>query len=49
MIGKALGHAQISTTERYAHLGDDPVKRMVEKVGAKLMGQKGAKDLNVVT
>ncbi len=38
LIGKALGHTQISTTERYAHLGDDPVKQLAERVGAKIMG-----------
>lgn len=38
LIGKALGHSQISTTQRYAHLGDDPVKQLAERVGAKIMG-----------
>lgn len=40
LIGKALGHSQISTTERYAHLGDDPVKQLAERVGAKIMGSR---------
>lgn len=26
MIGKMLGHTQVATTQRYAHLADDPVK-----------------------
>lgn len=26
MIGKLLGHTQIQTTARYAHLADDPIK-----------------------
>jgi site-specific recombinase XerD len=38
LIGKALGHSQISTTERYAHLGEDPVKQLAEKVGARIIG-----------
>src|SRR5262249_52966725 len=36
MIGKLLGHAQAATTERYAHLADDPVKAANEKIGAAL-------------
>lgn len=35
VIGKALGHRQASTTERYAHLTDDPVLAAVELVGAR--------------
>lgn len=33
MIGKALGHANSRTTERYAHLTDDPIKAMAERMG----------------
>lgn len=33
MIGKLLGHASTRTTERYAHLMDDPVRRGVDAVG----------------
>lgn len=36
VIGKALGHRQAQTTERYAHLTDDPVRRAVERVGQRL-------------
>ena len=31
-IGKALGHSQSQTTERYAHLTNDPLRRMVAEV-----------------
>jgi integrase len=31
VIKSMLGHARIATTERYAHLGDDPVKRATDK------------------
>ena len=32
MIGKLLGHAQVQTTARYAHLAANPVKAAVEQV-----------------
>lgn len=37
LIGKALGHRQASTTERYAHLADDPVRAVAEQVGSKFL------------
>ena len=33
LIGKALGHRNASTTQRYAHLADDPLRAMAERVG----------------
>lgn len=42
LIAKALGHAQTTTTERYAHLGDDPVKRLSERVGRRIVGAQAA-------
>lgn len=33
IIGKMLGHSQPSTTSRYAHLADDPVKAASDAVG----------------
>ncbi len=32
MIGKLLGHSQVQTTARYAHLADDPVQEAVNRV-----------------
>jgi integrase len=32
MIGKLLGHTQIQTTARYAHLANDPVKTAARKI-----------------
>lgn len=32
MIGKLLGHTQVQTTARYAHLADDPVKAAAARV-----------------
>jgi integrase len=34
IIGKLLGHTQSRTTQRYAHLADDPLREATEKVGA---------------
>lgn len=36
IIGKILGHASTKTTERYAHLDIDPVRRAIEIVGEKI-------------
>ena len=36
MIGKILGHRKTATTERYAHLADDPVVAANEQIGATL-------------
>ena len=31
MVGKLLGHSQLQTTMRYAHLADEPVNRAAEE------------------
>jgi integrase len=36
MIGKLLGHTQVQTTARYAHLAADPVKAAAEEVSAEI-------------
>ncbi len=33
MIGKLLGHTQVQTTQRYAHLLDDPLRAGLDQVG----------------
>jgi integrase len=44
IIGKLLGHRQPSTTQRYAHLDADPMRRAVETIGsaigAAMVGKK---------
>ena len=35
-IGKLLGHTQVETTARYAHLFDDPLRAGLEQVGGLL-------------
>lgn len=38
VVGRLLGHRQASTTQKYAHLADDPVKRAAERIGAAMLG-----------
>ena len=33
VIGKLLGHTQASTTARYSHLADDPIRRAADAIG----------------
>jgi integrase len=46
MIGKLLGHTQLHTTARYAHLANDPVKtaagRVSDMIGAAMIGRKSS-------
>lgn len=42
LIGALLGHTQPATTQRYAHLFDDPLRQAVDTVGAVVTGTKGA-------
>jgi integrase len=41
IIGKLLGHARASTTERYAHLDTDPLRRASDHIGARLAAAMG--------
>jgi integrase len=36
LVGKALGHKQSRTTERYAHVADDPVKAVSDRTASRL-------------
>jgi integrase len=36
IIGKLLGHTQASTTQRYAHLDNDPLRRASENIGGRI-------------
>ena len=46
LIGKLLGHSKPGTTQRYAHLGEDPLRRAADTIGAviaaALEGKAGA-------
>jgi integrase len=39
MIGKLLGHSQVQTTARYAHLAGDPVRQAANDVAEVIAGQ----------
>ncbi len=36
MIGKLLGHTQVQTTARYAHLANDPVKSAADRIARRI-------------
>lgn len=36
IVGKLLGHTQASTTQRYAHLADEPLRQAAELFGSKI-------------
>ncbi|MEM7585396.1 MAG: site-specific integrase [Acidobacteriota bacterium] len=38
VIGWLLGHSKITTTQRYAHLDDDPVRAASEAIGSVIVG-----------
>lgn len=40
-LSKALGHASSRTTERYAHLTNDPLRALADSVGAAVMSSSG--------
>jgi integrase len=51
IVGKLLGHTQSKTTERYAHLDNDPLRRAAETIGkqlaASLDGTDGAEVISL--
>ena len=42
-IGKLLGHAQVQTTARYAHLAGDTVKASAPPIGGSIAGDLEAR------
>ena len=48
IIGKLLGHSQAATTQRYAHLADDPVARAADQVGNAVAAAMEGKTADVV-
>ena len=44
MIGALLGHRDVKTTARYAHLADDPIRAAAEQVGNRISSAMKSKD-----
>jgi len=38
IVGRLLGHTQPQTTQRYAHLADDPLREAADRFGSTLKG-----------
>ena len=49
VIGRLLGHSKTATTERYAHLADDPVRKAVETIGATIAASLDGKPKAAIT
>jgi integrase len=51
VIGRLLGHANPSATQRYAHLADDPLRRAADQIGSTIAnaGKGGSEADNVET
>ena len=43
VLGRLLGHTLSRTTERYAHLADDPLREAADKIGAVIAGSTSNK------
>ena len=41
MIGKLLGHTQVQTTARYAHLANDPLKAAANRIASRIAETSG--------
>ena len=41
MIGKMLGHSQVQTTARYAHLAEEPIRVATDRVAESIAGAMG--------
>jgi integrase len=48
VIGKLLGHTQASTTQRYAHLDNDPLRRASESIAGRIAAALDGKSSDVV-
>jgi site-specific recombinase XerD len=40
IVGKLLGHTQAATTQRYAHLADEPLRQAVELFSSKIKRER---------
>jgi site-specific recombinase XerD len=49
LIGALLGHAEVATTQRYAHLGNDPVRQANEAIGTRIAAALGVPLIRAVS
>jgi integrase len=49
IIGKLLGHTQQKTTQRYAHVADDPLREAANRIGAVIAGGESAELVRLKT
>lgn len=49
IVGKLLGHANAATTERYAHLADDPLRAAADRNALRLEAAMGGKSAEIVS
>jgi site-specific recombinase XerD len=49
LIGALVGHSEVATTQRYAHLGNDPVRQANEAIGARIAAALGAPPVRVAS
>jgi integrase len=42
IVGRLLGHTQSRTTQRYAHVADDPLREAANRIGTVIDGKPGA-------
>ena len=50
IIGKLLGHADVKTTARYAHLADDPLKAAANRISGNIAAaMDGNQSAEIVT
>jgi integrase len=48
LVGRLLGHTTATTTKRYAHLADDPLRAATERFGAKIAALRTGVEAEVV-
>ena len=44
IVGRLLGHTQAATTQRYAHLADDPLREATNRMGAIIENAEGKRE-----